>query len=102
MPAWITSLLRELVSVPIADCASRIGVSRPRSAMARATANPTTPAPMTTHSIDSLTSLPADTVRPWCRNSSWESALAWYATAGYGARSVHDGRTETRYRDVGA
>src|SRR5262245_39675481 len=50
MPAWITSELRELVWVPIASSASRITTSRPLSARARATARPTTPAPMTTAS----------------------------------------------------
>src|SRR5215831_10107814 len=59
MPAWITSLLRELVPVPIAPSRSSTITSRPASAKARATARPTTPAPMTTVSIFS-----ADTMRP--------------------------------------
>ncbi len=54
MPAWITSELRELVWVPIASSASRITTSRPASASARATASPTTPAPITTASILSM------------------------------------------------
>jgi hypothetical protein len=49
-PAWITSLLRELVPVPIASAASSTTTSRPCSASARATASPTTPAPITTTS----------------------------------------------------
>src|SRR5665647_445086 len=54
MPAWMTSLLRELVSVPIAPASSRITTSRPASASARAHARPTTPAPMTTQSTRSM------------------------------------------------
>src|SRR5918996_4423580 len=50
MPAWMTSELRELAWVPIASSASRITTSRPASASARATARPTTPAPITTAS----------------------------------------------------
>src|SRR5688572_15144490 len=50
MPAWITSELRELVCEPIASSASRITTSRPARASARATARPTTPAPITTAS----------------------------------------------------
>src|SRR5438477_9735560 len=50
MPAWITSELRELVWVPIASSASRITTSRPARASSRATARPTTPAPITTAS----------------------------------------------------
>ena len=48
MPAWMTSELREDVSVPIPSLASRTITSRPAIANARATANPTTPAPNTT------------------------------------------------------
>src|SRR5690242_13487121 len=51
----MTSLLRELVSVPIASVASSTITSRPCSASARATARPTTPAPMTTQSAVSVT-----------------------------------------------
>src|SRR5262249_44438440 len=51
MPAWITSLLRELVPVPIVLSRSSTITSRPASAKARATARPTTPAPITTVSI---------------------------------------------------
>ena len=47
MPAWITSLLRELVSDPISSCCSSTITSWPASASARATASPTTPAPTT-------------------------------------------------------
>src|SRR6476646_11336237 len=54
MPAWITAELRELVCVPIASSASRITTSRPDRASARATARPTTPAPITTHSTLSM------------------------------------------------
>src|SRR5258706_11922332 len=49
----MTSELRELVWVPMADSASRITTSRPASARARATARPTTPAPTTTASTRS-------------------------------------------------
>src|SRR3990172_9322065 len=58
MPAWITSLLRELVCVPIAPSASRTTTSRPSSARRRATASPTTPAPITMQSTRS-TSAPS-------------------------------------------
>src|SRR4051812_451094 len=53
MPAWITSELRELVWLPMASSASRITTSRPASASSRATARPTTPAPITTASTRS-------------------------------------------------
>src|ERR1700722_9259379 len=53
MPAWITSLLREDVSVPIPSAASRMITSLPVRANARATARPTTPAPTTTQSTSS-------------------------------------------------
>src|SRR6185295_17720894 len=46
----MTSELRELVWVPIASSLSRITTSRPARASARATARPTTPAPITTAS----------------------------------------------------
>ena len=45
MPAWITSLLRELVCVPMAAQASSTSTSRPRQCQRAATARPTTPAP---------------------------------------------------------
>src|SRR5579859_1243418 len=61
MPAWITSLLRELVSVPIASAASRTITSRPASASSRATAKPTTPAPITTQSAVSAIGLACPT-----------------------------------------
>src|SRR5438105_13782256 len=54
MPAWITSLLRELAPVPKRPAASRIRTSRPRSASSRATASPTTPAPTTITSALSI------------------------------------------------
>src|SRR6185369_12820681 len=60
MPAWMTSELRELVCVPIASSASTITTSRPASASARATARPTTPAPMTTASTLSTQQAPLD------------------------------------------
>jgi hypothetical protein len=48
MPAWMTSLLRELVSVPTAGCRSMSRTELPgRLVSWRATAMPTTPAPMT-------------------------------------------------------
>src|SRR6267142_5311591 len=56
MPAWITSLLREDVTVPIPSAASRMITSRPAWARRRATARPTTPAPITTHSTLSICS----------------------------------------------
>src|SRR5712691_571567 len=46
----MTSELRELLCAPIASSASRMITSRPAVASARATARPTTPAPMTTDS----------------------------------------------------
>src|SRR5512138_2917570 len=58
MPAWITSELRELVCVPMASSASRITTSRPARARARATARPTTPAPITTASSFSTQKTP--------------------------------------------
>src|SRR3569832_2478392 len=51
----MTSLLRELVSMPIAGLASPTATSRPACANARAAARPLTPAPLTTHSIISIT-----------------------------------------------
>ena len=54
MPAWITSLLREDVTVPIASAASSRITSRPACASRRATARPITPAPITTHSTLSI------------------------------------------------
>src|SRR5690348_17022893 len=53
MPAWITSLFREDVSVPMPSAASSTSTSRPAWARARATASPTTPAPTTMQSTDS-------------------------------------------------
>src|SRR5678815_4559097 len=54
MPAWITSLLRDEVPVPMASAASTTTTSRPASASARAIARPTTPAPTTRQSIRSM------------------------------------------------
>src|ERR1700733_14766775 len=54
MPAWITSLLRDDVTVPIPSVASRMMTSRPACASRRATARPITPAPTTTHSTFSI------------------------------------------------
>src|SRR5882672_9978586 len=54
MPAWITSELRDEVTVPIASAASRTITSRPAWARRRATARPITPAPITTHSTLSI------------------------------------------------
>ena len=56
----MTSLLRELVPVPMAAAASSTITSRPASASARATARPTTPAPID-HAIDPVHRL---TTRP--------------------------------------
>src|SRR3569832_2000761 len=50
----MTSLLRELVYMPIAGLASTTATSRPACANARAAARPITPAPITTHSILSI------------------------------------------------
>ena len=52
MPAWITSLLREEMPVPIAPAASATTTSAPAPAAARATASPTTPAPTTKTCIE--------------------------------------------------
>ncbi len=54
MPAWITSLLREEVTVPMASASSSTMTSRPAWASLRATASPITPAPMTTQSTLSM------------------------------------------------
>src|SRR5258708_37822254 len=54
MPAWMPSLLRELVPVPMASAASSTMPSLPCNASALATASPTTPAPTTTQSTCSL------------------------------------------------
>src|SRR5258706_115328 len=50
----MTSLLRLEVSVPMPSAASSTTTSRPASANPRATANPTTPAPITMQSIRSM------------------------------------------------
>jgi len=54
MPAWITSLLRDEVTVPMPSAASRMMTSRPACASRRAIARPITPAPITTHSTLSI------------------------------------------------
>src|ERR1700687_6257183 len=54
MPAWITSLLRDDVTVPMPSAASSTITSRPACASRRATARPITPAPTTTHSTLSI------------------------------------------------
>src|ERR1700704_2159472 len=54
MPAWITSELREDVTVPMPSAASSTIPSRPAWASRRATASPITPAPMTTQSTLSM------------------------------------------------
>src|SRR5438128_942521 len=56
MPACTTSELRELVCMPTRRSDSSTTTSRPVCASARATARPTTPAPMTATSADSLMS----------------------------------------------
>ena len=53
MPAWITPLLRVLVSSPGRGWRSSTHVENPRAAMARAEARPVTPAPITATSIRS-------------------------------------------------
>src|SRR4051812_24713058 len=59
----MTSEFRELVCVPIASSDSRITTSRPASASARATARPTTPAPITTASTFSKGETPLEEER---------------------------------------
>src|ERR1041384_160650 len=54
MPAWITSLLRDEVAVPMPSAASSTTTSRPACASRRVIARPTTPAPITTHSTLSI------------------------------------------------
>src|SRR5437879_12601930 len=88
MPAWITSLLREDVTVPMPSAASSTITSRPARASRRATARPITPAPITTHSTLSIRGsdpglLPNRPVRwrPW-----------------FGARP---GQSHLHYRSVG-
>src|SRR5690606_36583686 len=72
MPAWMTSLLRALVAVPMAASASRISTSRPASASARANASPTTPAPTTTQSTRSIASPPSLACGQACLGSGGE------------------------------
>src|SRR5690606_34563335 len=54
MPAWMTSLLRELIPVPKPASDSRTSGVRPRTASSAATASPTTPAPITIVSTVSI------------------------------------------------
>lgn len=54
MPAWMTSLLRELVPVPKVEADSNTNTSLPFNVSSLATANPTTPAPITTQSTFSF------------------------------------------------
>ncbi len=54
MPAWTTSLLRELAPIPMWSSLSTTITSRPLHAKARATASTMTPAPMTRHSTESI------------------------------------------------
>jgi hypothetical protein len=54
MPAWMTSLLRELVPLPMVVCDSTMTTSCPAIANARALASPITPAPTTTQSTLSI------------------------------------------------
>ena len=61
MPAWMTSLFRELVPVPIMSALSSRITSRPAIASRRATASPTTPAPITTQST--LSAIPLRLLR---------------------------------------
>src|SRR5882724_9415615 len=63
MPAWMTSLLRELVSLPMVSPRSSRMTSRPLRARARAMASPMTPAPTTTQSTLSV----IDKRRGFCR-----------------------------------
>ena len=67
----LTSLLRELVPVPMAFSASTTITSRPSRASARATARPTTPAPMTRQSSEST---------PTLHSGVYEDALPTSAT----------------------
>src|SRR5664279_5679594 len=60
MPAWMTSLLRELMPLPMPGPASSTRGSRPCRASSRATARPTPPAPTTAASIRSMLIRP-----PW-------------------------------------
>src|SRR6185437_554136 len=77
----MTSLLRELVPVPMASSASSTRVSRPRSASARAIARPTTPAPMTTQSIFSAI----------FNASPWRDAGRLYGGAGASRACLFEG-----------
>src|SRR5690606_9684623 len=54
MPAWMTSLLRELTPVPKLASASRTSGASPREARSAATASPTAPAPITIVSTVSM------------------------------------------------
>ena len=75
MPAWITSLLREEVTVPMPSAASSTITSRPACASRRATASPITPAPMTTQSTLSIRDSESGNSR---RRSGDRGALVYY------------------------
>src|SRR5688500_6806637 len=54
MPAWMTPLLRVLVSCPTRPCRSSTHTDAPRPASSAADGRPTTPAPTTTTSAVSM------------------------------------------------
>src|SRR6476646_2271491 len=88
MPAWITSLLREDVTVPMPSAASRMITSRPAWASRRATARPITPAPITTHST-------------WSIRSSNPGLWAFDRCGGGHGLAFVRGQSRVRYRFVG-
>src|SRR5580765_1973017 len=90
MPAWMTSLLRELVPVPIAFACSSTIVSSPRNASARPTARPTTPAPMTTASTLSTGAPPQAAM---CA-ANFATSSTVRAIAGIGCRRLGRGLDE--------
>src|ERR1044071_8565606 len=87
MPAWMTSELRELVCVPMASSASRTTTSRPDRASERATARPTTPAPITTASRHSTWQPPFEQKCPKSRERR---------SIGHRARAAVKSRAEQR------
>src|SRR5271154_931602 len=60
----MTSLLRELTPEPMTGSLSTTTTSRPERAKARAIARPTTPAPITRHSTESMGRNPPAHSRP--------------------------------------
>src|SRR6266403_2305907 len=72
MPAWMTSLLRLLVQVPNVSSPSRIRRDLPERAMARAMANPTTPAPTTIASTSAMTLTQLEVLDYFCYHA-WEA-----------------------------